>query len=87
MLCSGILCLEVLLTIIIVWIGVAGLVAEALEHIDSKKIRCSVYSLLLGLGLLAGGLQNQVTVCGLHSDLKTQAQTATPGDALDVHSN
>lgn len=87
MLCSGILCLEVLLTTIIVWIGVAGLVGETLENIDSKKIRCCVYALLLGLGLLGAGLQNQVTVCGLHSNFRTPSQTATQRDALDKYSN
>jgi hypothetical protein len=62
---AGVVCLEVLVTTIIAWIGIWGLVDEALENIDSKKIRCCVYAFLLGAALLAAGLQNQVTVCGL----------------------
>jgi hypothetical protein len=62
---AGIMCLEVLVTTIIAWIGIWGLVDEALDNIESKKIRCCVYALLLGAALLAAGLQNQVTVCGL----------------------
>jgi len=62
---AGIMCLEVLVTTIIAWIGIWGLVDEALDNIESKRIRCCVYALLLGAALLAAGLQNQVTVCGL----------------------
>jgi hypothetical protein len=62
---TGVLCLEVLVTTIIAWIGIWGLVDEALTHIDDQRIRCVVYAILLGGALLAAGLQNQVTVCGL----------------------
>ncbi len=60
---AGIMCLEVLVTTIIVWIGIWGLVDEALENIGSKKVSCG--ALILGAALLAACLQNQVTVCGL----------------------
>ena len=62
---TGVMCLEVLITTIVAWIGIWGLVDETLAHIEDHKIRCVVYAMLLGAALLAAGLQNQVTVCGL----------------------
>ena len=62
---NGILCLEVLVTTIIAWIGIWGLVDETLSHIEDQRVRCCIYVTLLGAALLAAGLQNQVTVCGL----------------------
>jgi hypothetical protein len=62
---AGIMCLEVLVTTIIAWIGIWGLVDESLKHIDDQRIRCGVFMLLLGGSLLSAGMQNQVTVCGL----------------------
>jgi hypothetical protein len=62
---TGVMCLEVLITTMIAWIGIWGLVDEALSHIEDQKIRCVVYAMLLAAALLAAGLQNQVTVCGL----------------------
>jgi hypothetical protein len=43
---AGIMCLEVLVTTIIAWIGIWGLVDEALENIESKKIRSCVFILI-----------------------------------------
>jgi hypothetical protein len=62
---SGVVCLEVLIATIIAWIGIWGLVDEAMCQIQEPKIRCALYASMLGASLLAAGLQNQITVCGL----------------------
>jgi hypothetical protein len=62
---SGVICLEVLIATIIAWIGIWGLVDEAMCQIQEPKIRCVLYASMLGASLLAAGLQNQITLCGL----------------------
>ncbi len=62
---SVVVCIEVLVATIIAWIGIWGLVDEAMSQIQEPKMRCALYASMLGASLLAAGLQNQITVCGL----------------------
>jgi hypothetical protein len=62
---TGAMCIEVLIATIFAWIGLWGLVEEALAPITDKRLRCLAYSLLLCISLISAGVQKQVTVCGL----------------------
>ena len=62
---SGGMCLEVLMATIIAWIGLGGLVEEALAPIKDRTVRCCAYGILLTIALLAVAVQKQVTVCAL----------------------
>ncbi len=62
---SGGMCLELLIATIVAWIGLWGLVEEALAPITDRGLRCVAYSMLLGIALFAVGVQKQVTVCAL----------------------
>jgi hypothetical protein len=64
MLSAG-MCLEVLAATIIAWIGLWGLVDEALQCVTDARIRCCAYASLLVMALVVVGVQKQVTVCGL----------------------
>jgi hypothetical protein len=58
-------CLEVLIATIIAWICIWALVDEGMCQIQDPKIRCVLYTSMLGASLPATGLQNHITVCGL----------------------
>lgn len=62
---SGGVCIEVLITTIVAWIGLWGLVEEALSSITAKKWKCAAYGALLGGALLVAAAQQQLTVCAL----------------------
>jgi hypothetical protein len=62
---SGGMCLELLIATIVAWIGLWGLVEEALVPITDRGLRCVAYCMLLGIALFAVGVQKQVTVCAL----------------------
>lgn len=62
---SGGVCIEVLVSTIVVWIGLWGLVEEAVSTIPEKKWKCCAYGCLLCSALIIVAVQQQVTVCAL----------------------
>jgi hypothetical protein len=61
----GIICLEVLIVTVIAWVGLWGLVEEALEPIVKKWHRVAAYAILLGTAIFVATFQKTVSVCGL----------------------
>ncbi len=62
---SGVVCIELLITTIVAWVGLWGLVEEALSNITEKKWKCAAYGALLGGALLVAAAQQQLSVCAL----------------------
>lgn len=62
---SAVVCVELLFTTILAWVGLWGLVEEALSALESKQARCCVYAALLSAALLSVAVQKQLTVCAL----------------------
>jgi len=58
-------CLEVLITTIVLWVGVWGIVDESVQMLESRILRCCVYFTLLVAALLLATLQSGLTVCAL----------------------
>ena len=61
----GIICLEVLIVTVIAWVGLWGLVEEALEPIVKKWHSVAAYAILLGTAIFVATFQKTVSVCGL----------------------
>ena len=58
-------CVEVLLTTILTWVGLWGLVDETLQLLESRLVRFLIYGTLLGGALLLASVQRGLTVCAL----------------------
>ncbi len=54
-----------LLATVIVWVGVWGLVDEAVELVQSRNQRCFIYAMLVIGAVALATAQRSLTVCAL----------------------
>jgi|Laugresubdmm15sn_1035100.scaffolds.fasta_scaffold00068_18 hypothetical protein len=59
------LCLEMLLATVIAWVGVWGLVDEAVQLVQSRNQRCFIYAMLVIGAVALATAQRSLTVCAL----------------------
>lgn len=59
------LCLEVLIATVVAWVGVWGIVDEAVGLVENKAVRCCLYAALLAGAVALAAAQRSLTVCAL----------------------
>lgn len=60
-----VVCFEVLLTTIVAWAAVWGLLEEALSAVESKQSRCVLYGMMLLAAVAMAVWMEHVSVCAL----------------------
>jgi hypothetical protein len=54
-----------LIATVVAWVGVWGLVDEAVELVQSRAKRCCIYAALLAAAVALAAAQRSLTVCAL----------------------